>query len=148
MDHDADTEPQIVLSRARDHEWCSDCLKRSRRQHYSRLLIAAIDDVPVNLKNPYIELVIELDVETATKSHGEAGLVSMKVVDAKERRQLRTIDVEFLNGDAEECVPEGLECWTIFRIVFYLNAAKEILQGCIYRAVSQRPVELVFTQVK
>ena len=86
MDHDPDTKPQIVLSRARDNEWCSDCLKRSWRQHYSRLLIAAIDDVPVNLKHSYIDLVVELEIETAAESHREAGLVSMKVADAKERR--------------------------------------------------------------
>jgi hypothetical protein len=86
MDHDPDTKPQIVLSRARDYEWCSDCLKGSWRQHYSRLLIAAIDDVPVNLDHPYIDLVVKLDIETATESHREAGLVSMKVADAEERR--------------------------------------------------------------
>ena len=86
MDHDADTKPQIILPRTRDHEWCSDCLKRSWRQHNSRLLIATIDDVPVNLNHPYIDLVVELDIETATESHREAGLVSMKVADAEERR--------------------------------------------------------------
>ena len=86
MDHDPDAEPQVVLSRARDNEWCSDCLKRSWRQHYSRLLIAAIDDVPVNLDHPYIDLVVELDIEAATESHREAGLVGMKVADAEERR--------------------------------------------------------------
>jgi hypothetical protein len=51
-----------------------------------RLLIAAIDDVPVNLDHPYIDLVVKLDIETATESHREAGLVSMKVADAEERR--------------------------------------------------------------
>jgi hypothetical protein len=58
MDHDADTQTQVVLARAWYDEGCTDCLKRSWRQHDPGLLIAAIDDVPVDLNNAHIESVV------------------------------------------------------------------------------------------
>src|SRR6185295_13473578 len=101
MDHDADTESQVILSRAWDNERRPHCLKRSWREHDPGLLIAAIDDVPVDLNNSHIESVVQLEVEPATESHREAGLICVKVADAKDQRKLWTIDVKFLNSDSE-----------------------------------------------
>src|SRR5215208_6246920 len=45
-------------------------------------------------------------------------------------------------------MPEWLESWSIFRIVFYLNAAEKVLQRGIYRAASGRTREFVFTEME
>jgi hypothetical protein len=41
-------------------------------QARSRLLIAAIDDVPIDLDRSYIEPVVQFDVEPAAESHRES----------------------------------------------------------------------------
>src|SRR6185503_73053 len=148
MDHDPDTQTQIVLTRTLYKEGRPDCLKRSWRQYDPRLLIAAIDDVPVYLNNSHIQSVVQLDVESATKSHRETRFIRMKVTDAEDRRQVRAIDVKFLNGDSEEGMPKRLECWSIFRIIFYLNAAEKVLQRRIDRPTSERTREIVLTQME
>jgi hypothetical protein len=43
---------------------------------------------------------------------------------------------------------ERLECWSIFHIVFDLDAAEDVLQSCIDRAASSRAREVVFTQME
>ena len=147
MDHNTDTDTQVILARARDDEGCSNRLEGSWRKHDPRLLIATINNVPVDLNNAQVEPLIELNVESTTKGHRETRLICMKVADAEERRQLRAIDVYFLNGDPEQRVPKWLERWSIFGVVFYLNAAEEVLQCSINGAASERTSEFVFTQM-
>ena len=129
MDHDADTKTQVILTRAWYDKRRPYCLKRSRREDDPGLLIAALDDVPVDLNNSQIEPVVQLEIETATEGHREARLVGMKVTDAEERRQLRAIDVEFLNGHAKQRVTERFECWSIIGIVLHLYAAEKVLHS-------------------
>ena len=129
VDHDAETDAQVILARSLYDKRCPYCLKRSRREDDSGLLIATIDDVPVDLNKSHIEPVVYLDIESATESHREARLVRVKVADTEKRRQLRAIDVEFLNGDAKEGVAEWLECRTIVSVVLHLYAAEKVLNG-------------------
>src|SRR6185503_3696313 len=138
----------IILTRTLYNEGCPYCLKRSWRQHDPRLLIATIDDVPVYLNNSHIEPIVELNVKPAAKSHREARLIRVKIADAEDRRQVWAIDVNFLNRDAEKRMPKRLECWSILRIIFHLNAAEEVLQCRIYGAASKRTAEIVFTQME
>lgn len=109
VDDDPDAQTQIVLTRSGYNEWCPNCLKRSRREHDPGLLIAAIDDVPVYLDHTQVEPAVQLDVEPAAERHREARFVCMKVADAEDCRQVRTIDVELLHGNAEKCVSKRLE---------------------------------------
>src|SRR6185295_11609746 len=148
MDHDADTEPQVILARAGYDKRLPYCLKRSRRKDDSGLLITALDDVPVDLHDSYIEPVVQLEIEAATESHREARLVDVKIVDAEEHRQLRAIDVEFLNRHAKERVTKRLKCWTIFRVVLHLYAAEKVLDRGIDRAASQRAGKIVFAEMQ
>src|SRR5215212_919083 len=148
VDHDPNTQAQVVLSRALYDEWRAYCLIRSWNQNNPGLLITPIDDVPVYLNNSQIESLVQLDIEAATKGHRKTRLIGMKVADAEYCGKLWAIDVHLLNSDAKKGMPKWLESWSIFGIVFYLNATEKVLERRIDRAASSRTRKIVFAEMK
>src|SRR5215216_4483316 len=71
VNHDPDAQPQVVLTRAGDEERLPHRLERRRRQDDAGLLVAAVDDVPVDLPGAHVEAVVEFDVDAAAEGHRE-----------------------------------------------------------------------------
>src|SRR5215204_2759625 len=91
VNHDPDAQPQVVLTRAGDEERLPHRLERRRRQDDAGLLVAAVDDVPVDLPGAHVDAVVELDVDAAAEGHREARLVDVEVADPEYVRQLRAV---------------------------------------------------------
>src|SRR6201989_522378 len=133
MNHDTDAQTEVVLCVARQDEGLAHGLKRIDSQDRPQLLVALIDDVPVNLCGAHVYAMVELDVEAAAEGHREARLVGVKVADAEDGRQLRAVNVLLLVSEAEERVREGLEARPLLLVVLELEAAEVVLHGRIYR---------------
>jgi hypothetical protein len=90
-------------------------------------LVAALDDVPVDLSGTNIDAIVELDVEATAKRHREACFFGVEISDAEDGSKLRTINVDLLIGNAEQRVRERFEARAIFIVVLDLDPAKEVL---------------------
>ena len=126
VDDDPHTQSNVVLSRTRENEICAGRLMWRRHQQNSQLLVAAIDDVPINLGSTDIDPVVEPDVESAAESHREAGFVRMEIGKAKHRPQVWAINIDLLISDPEQSMRERFQA-CVSLIVFDLYAAEKIL---------------------
>src|SRR5689334_2257133 len=86
VNHDPDAQTYVVLSRARHDEGRPHRLVRRRHQDDARLLVAAVDDVPVDLPGAHVEAVVDLNVDAAAEGHREARLVDVEVAEAEDGR--------------------------------------------------------------
>src|SRR5215207_5321314 len=139
VNHDPDAQPQVVLTRAGDEERLPHRLERRRRQDDAGLLVAAVDDAPVDLPGAHVDAFVELDVDAAAEGHREARLVDVEVADPEYVRQLRAVHIQLLDGDAEQGVREGLEPRPVRLVVLDLDAAEVVLHRRIDRAAARRP---------
>ena len=86
-------------------------MKRCRHEHNSRLLVAAVDHVPVHLDCADVDAAVEFDINAAANSYCKAGFVDTEITDAEDWSQLRAVNVDFLSGYSEQSVRKGLESW-------------------------------------
>jgi len=129
VDYDPDAETQIVLPRAGNEEGRANGLKRRWDQYDSGLLVAAVDDVPVDLDRSNVDPIVELNIDPSSERHCKTRLVHVKVTDTEDGGKLRTVDVELLDGDSEQCMSERFEARPVFHIVLDLDTAQEILHS-------------------
>ena len=85
MNHDAGANTKVVLSFTRYDEGRAHGLKWCRRDNNSRLLVSAVNDVPVQLNYAHVKPLIQSDVNTPAKRHGKAGFVHMEIADPEDR---------------------------------------------------------------
>jgi|ERR1043166_7665006 len=142
------TQAQIILPGSRYYERRSHGLMGSWDEDYSYLLVAPVDDVPVDLNRTHVETMIYFEINTATEGHGEARLPGVKVANAEHRRQLRAVDIHFLIGETKQCVPEGLEPWPIVRIVLDRDSTEDVVDCGIDCATPCRAGKIILTQMK
>jgi hypothetical protein len=148
MNYDPKTQPQIILRLTRQDEGLAYRLKRSWHQYDSELLVSSTNDIPVSLYDPGIKAVINFDINAAAKGHCKACLIDVKVADAKDSGQLRTVNVNLLISYAKQCVGERFESRAIMTVVFQLHAAEEVLDGCIHRTASLGSSKIVLAKME
>src|SRR4051794_23980309 len=103
---------------------------RCRSEHDTRLLIAAADDIPIDLYGPDIDAIVDPYVESTAERHSKACFIYVKIADAEAGRKLGAIQVFFLGGYAEKYVTERLEPG-IRCVVLKRYTAQKILYGRI-----------------
>lgn len=107
------------------------------------LLIAPVDDVPIDLDCANIKAMIKLYINAAAESHRKAGFIGTKVTDAEEGWYLLAVNADSLMSHAEQSVCKGLEYWPIFVVVLDLDTTKKILYVVIHTTGSRRACEVV-----
>jgi hypothetical protein len=148
MNYDPKTQPQIILRLIRQDEGLAYRLKRSWHQYDSELLISSTNDIPISLHDPGIKAVINFDIDAAAKGHCKACLIDVKVADAKDSGQLRTVNVNLLISHAKQGVGERFESRAIMSIVLNLQATEEVLYGCIHRTASLGSSKVVLAKME
>src|SRR5688572_27837571 len=58
MNHYADTQPRVIRGCTRDDEWRPDGLERCWHKYNACLLVAAGNDIPIDLNRPDVDAVV------------------------------------------------------------------------------------------
>jgi hypothetical protein len=78
-----------------------------------------MNDVPIDLRGSYVDLVVKSDIKSATECHREARLFCVEIGDTKNRPQVRAVDIDLLISEAKQRVAERFQA-SIRGVVFEL----------------------------
>lgn len=138
MNNYSETQTEVVLPSVWQHKYWPR----------SKLLVSSSDNVPISLNHPGVDTIVKFEIDTSTKSHRETGFIHMKIVEAKDRLQLWTVNIDLLDRNSKQRMSKRLEGWSIRSVVLELNSSEEVLQTRVDRSTSLRSGEIVFTKVK
>ena len=141
MNDDSETDPHIVLASVGEDDRCA-------RRNAGNDLIAAPDDVPVDLSDSRIDAIVDFDVEPSAERKREARFIDGEVVDAEHGGQLRTVEIDLLHGETSEHVSKRLEGRSVFPVVFELRAEEKVLHRRVDCSRTEWAAEIVLAKVQ